>query len=185
MCIIYGFDVPGWQTSKTFPTACQRQNHHKGCNSTNYLQYQVSGYAASTRKSGKIHLPVNPEPHQMWQVGAAPYFSNNIIKSMSVLHETIPTPYSNIVHDHACSNKCTIVETNASRLECARHTCWSGGRVAGRRRLFVHFREIANISPGSHFWPNLTGSYRKPRQFSTVLCVVWVCVCVCMCVCDL
>jgi hypothetical protein len=45
-CIICEFNIPSWHTSKTCPTACRKPNHHKGCNQTNYLQYQAAGYTA-------------------------------------------------------------------------------------------------------------------------------------------
>ena len=36
-----------------------------------------------------------------------------------MLHDTIPVPYSNTVHDHDCSNNCTIIVSNASHSEFA------------------------------------------------------------------
>ena len=38
---------------------------------------------------------------------------------MSVLHESIPTPYFNVACDQDCSDECTIVASNAGCSECA------------------------------------------------------------------
>ena len=64
VCISCGFDVSGWHSSQTCPTACQREHNNEGCDRTNYPQYQGTGYKVNMRKSGKTLLLANPAPHR-------------------------------------------------------------------------------------------------------------------------
>ena len=64
-------------------------------------------------------------------------------------------------------------ETRISRVSTCK--CVRSGRLFLRTyvNLIRPLREMANISPGSHFWPNLAGYFRKPCQFSILVGVMW------------
>ena len=64
MCFSCGFNMPWWHTSQTCPEPCRKELHREGCNRTNYLQYQNSGYKVNMKRAAKALLPANPGPNQ-------------------------------------------------------------------------------------------------------------------------
>ena len=62
-CYSYGFDVPGWHTSRTCPWECRKDHHQETYTRGDYDTYVQAGWLPSRVGKHKKYLPIPGTEH--------------------------------------------------------------------------------------------------------------------------